>query len=158
MGVGLGEGLELLPGERQGEEEGGGQFVTQGPAECQRQGQEQGEGQVQGLEQGEKQEEGEGSGQVFKREIMSEQDLGEEWQGHDQRESEGGKYKEQSSWGEEKQCQLMNASARAASSDLVSDLQDEGDHLVSDLHDEGDRLTVAHEANTRLSERSTELT
>ena len=191
-----GEGLEQLPGERQGEEEGCGRFAKQGPGECQRQGQghggRQGEGQLQGLEPGE------GSEQVFRREIVSEQELGEQWgQGHDQRESEGEKDEEQLSWGEgevqeeKKQCQLMTASARTASRDLVSDLQDEGDHLVSDLQVEGDhlvsdlqvegdhlvsdlqdegdhlvsdlrekgnRLLVAHESNTRLSERSTELT
>ena len=128
-GEGIREGLEQLPGERQRNGEGRGQYLEQGP----------GEGQRQGLEQGE----GLGLGQGFKREIVLEQALGEEWgQGHDQREAKGEGDEKDLGWGEgeERQRQLLNASARAVSSDLVSDLQDEGDHLVSDLQDEGDRL------------------
>ena len=160
-GEGIREGLEQLPGERQRNGEGRGQYLEQGPGEGQRQGRGQyleqgpgegqrqgrgqyleqgpGEGQRQGLEQGE----GLGLGQGFKREIVLEQALGEEWgQGHDQREAKGEGDEKDLGWGEgeERQRQLLNASARAVSSDLVSDLQDEGDHLVSDLQDEGDRL------------------
>ena len=182
-GEGIREGLEQLPGERQRNGEGRGQYLEQGPGEGQRQGRgqggRQGGGQRQGLEQGE------GSGQRFKREMVLDQALGAEWgQGRDQREAkrEGDRKVLGRGEGEEKQCQLLNASARAASSDPVSDLQDEGDHLVSDLKDEGDHLvsdlrdegdhlvsdlrdeggplTTVHESasNIRLSECPTELT